>query len=155
MDLRKPRILRCEGSISKQFNLRVGTAAAIVYADNIESPLARWWKPLQVIARHFRYFPPLVPVYGRLRRFHVARGARLHLDEADHIMIPGNEVNLSVAARRAEVARHDRVAELPQIEVSIFFATRSGAKMGRAFIRSEKKLRERIQSADDRSSDAA
>src|SRR5208282_174404 len=111
--------------VAKYFDLRAGSKTAIVYAYNIEPPLARWWQVTQVLARHFRHFPALVPVHRRLRGLHVDRGPSLNLYKTNDIVIPADQVDFSPAARRAKVARHHHVSQLPQMEVSVFLAPRS------------------------------
>src|SRR5205807_3006733 len=93
----------------------------VVYADNIEAPLARRWTPSQIFPRHSRDLAPLVPVYRCFRSFHVMRCARLNFYETKYICLPPNQIDLSTAPRGAEVARHHRVPQLPQMEVSILF----------------------------------
>src|ERR1700735_2982906 len=70
--LSKLHILRRHGSITKYFDLRAGVKTIIVYAYNIDSPLARWWKPSTVLSCNFCDFPPFVMVHRRLGGFHVA-----------------------------------------------------------------------------------
>src|SRR6202046_633274 len=53
-------ILSRQRRITKQLNLRpAGWQTVIVYADHIETPLARRWKPAQTLAHHGRYFASL------------------------------------------------------------------------------------------------
>jgi hypothetical protein len=72
-----------------------------------------------------------VPVDSRFPGLYIACGARLNFYEAKNIGIPSDEVNLSPAARRAEVSRHHYVAQLPQMKVSRLFPPPPGAMMCR------------------------
>src|SRR5215467_13712240 len=47
----------------KQLDLRAGITTVIVYADNIESPLAPSWHGSQVFPNDFGDLPPFVPVH--------------------------------------------------------------------------------------------
>jgi hypothetical protein len=123
----------------------------IVYAHDIESPLARWWEPPQVLSCHLRYFAPFVPVYRRLSGLYVARGPRLNFNKAKNICVPANQVDLAAAARRAEVSRHHRVSQLPQMEVRRFFAARASLLMPRPRVRREHVQPHPIQTIDNRS----
>ena len=86
----KPHILRRQGSIAKHFDLRAGPKIFIVYAYNIESPLARRWHPPQVFPRYLGYLAPFVPIDGRLGSFYVARRPRLNFDETKNIRVPAD-----------------------------------------------------------------
>jgi hypothetical protein len=101
----------------------------IVYAHNIESPLARRWNPPQILSRHLRQFAPFVPVDGRLSSLYVTRGPRLNFDKAKNVGIPANQIDLPAVARRAEVSRHHRVPHFPQIKVCRFFPARASLLM--------------------------
>src|SRR5207245_4298207 len=100
LGLRKPRILRRPGGIPKNFDLRLaGPRLGIVYAYNIESPLARRWEPPPILSCHGRDFASFVPVHSRLRRLDIARRARLNFNETKHIRIPSDQVDFSPALR--------------------------------------------------------
>jgi hypothetical protein len=70
-----------------------------------------------------------VPVDSRFPRLYVARGPRLNFHETKNIVIPSNQINLSPAARRAEVPRHHRVAQLAKMKVRRFFSSPPSAMM--------------------------
>jgi hypothetical protein len=62
----------------------------IVYAYNIESPLARRRQPPKVFPRYPGYLTPFVPIDGRLGSFHVARRPRLNFNETKNIPVPAD-----------------------------------------------------------------
>src|SRR5579862_8866562 len=127
-------ILRRQAGITKQFDLRLaGFRLFIVYADHIESPLARRWKAAEILARDQFDLPALVAVDGGCSGLHIARGARLHLDKTEHIVVPSDQINFPAAAGRAEIARDHGIAEFSQMKVSRFFAAASGSVMGSEF----------------------
>ena len=69
---------------------------------------------------------------------HVERGARLDFDEAEHVALPSNQVDLTAAARGAEVASDHGVAQPAQMKVGGLFAAASGAMMGSGLVRRER-----------------
>jgi len=80
-------ILRRQGGISKNFNLRLaGFGLPVVYADHIESPLARRWKAPQILSHHHRDLAPLMPVNRRFPGLHIARRPRFNFHEAKDIV---------------------------------------------------------------------
>jgi hypothetical protein len=78
---------------------------------------------------HGRDHPSFMLIDSRFAGLYVKRGPGLNLNEAKHIVVPSDQVDLSPAARRAKVPRHHCVAELSQVEVGGFFATASGFVM--------------------------
>jgi hypothetical protein len=66
-------------------------------------------------------------VNGGFAGLYVTGGARLHLDEAENVVFPADQVDFSMAARRAEVARDHGVTQPPQMKVGGLFAAASGA----------------------------
>jgi hypothetical protein len=58
-------------------------------------------------------------------------GPRLDLDETEHISVPPDEINFSMMPCRTEIACDHDVTAMPKIEVSVFLAAPSGAKIGR------------------------
>ena len=123
----------------------------IVYAYNIESPLARWWKPPQVLPRHLRNFAPFVPVHRGLRGLYVARRPSLNFNETKNIRFPADQVNFSPATRRPEIALHHHISQLSQVEVCVFFPVRTGALVPGPRISREHPPRNPIQAVNDRS----
>jgi hypothetical protein len=117
-------ILRRQGGISKNFNLRLaGFGLGIVYPDHIESPLARRWKAPQILAHHRRDLASLMLVNRRFPWLHIARRPRLNFHEAKNIVFPSDQINLSAAARRPEVARYHRVSQFPEMKISRLLST--------------------------------
>src|SRR5580765_6125882 len=129
--MRKLYILRREGGVAKHFNLRAGVTTVIVYAHDVEPPLARRWKPPQVIARHLRHFPSLVPIDSRFRALHIARRPRLNFYKTKHIFLPPDQVDFSTMSRRPKVARNDHITCLSQMEVRIFLTSHAHPQMSR------------------------
>ena len=68
-------------------------------------------------------------------------------------MIPCDQIDLTRAARRAEVSRHNHVAELSQMEIRRFFPPDAGALMRRPPIRGKEMFCEYVQTFDDDSSE--
>jgi len=64
-------------------------------------------------------------------------------------MIPRDQVDLTRAVRRAEVASYDHVAKPAQMEVGFFFTLRSRTLMCWPTIRGKEMLRECIQTFDN------
>jgi hypothetical protein len=90
----------------------------------------------QVITRDGRDFTPFVAINRRLGRLDIARGTGLNLYKTKNFLLPGNQVNFTLAARRAKVAIDDNVAQLSEVEIGHFFATLAnvlvrGALVGR------------------------
>jgi hypothetical protein len=79
------------------------------------------------LPRHLRHFSSFVPVHRGLSGLHVQRGTRLNFNEANNIPVPADQVDLSPAARRPEIAFHYHITQLPQIEVRLLFSLRPGA----------------------------
>src|SRR5260370_34676937 len=110
----KVGMLSRQGSIAEHVKLRAGTKIFIVYAYNIESPLAHWWQSPQVFAQHLGDLAAFVPVHGGLRGLHIARRSCLNFNKTKHIRIPADQVDFPTATRRAEIARHHHITRLPQ-----------------------------------------
>src|SRR5580692_2878046 len=119
----------------------------IVYADHIESPLARKWKAPQILAHHRGDLAALVTVDCRFAGFYITSGPRLHLDKAENIVFPSDEVDFSPAARRTKISRHHCVAQPAEIKVSRFLAAPASAQVGRAVFCRQSMLRQPIEKA--------
>jgi len=133
--MNKTLILRRQRGIAKHFDLRLaGLGCFVVYADHIETPLARRWEAAQIFPHDSRYLAPLVPVDGRDPGLYVQSGSRLHLHKAEDIVFPSDEIDFSPAARRAVISRHHGVAQLPQMKVRRFFSALAGAMMRGQFL---------------------
>jgi hypothetical protein len=70
--------------------------------------------------------------------------------EAENIVVPSDHVDLSAAARRAEVPRDHGVAQFPQMKVGRLFSAASGAMMRRDFLRRQSMLRQPVEGAEHR-----
>lgn len=120
----------------------------IIYAQDIETPLARRWQMPQVLTCDGDKFVALSPVHRRLRWLNVSCCTSLDLNEAQHIFIPSDQVDLTFTARGAEVAGHHHVAVLSQVEVSVFFAPSPGLLMSRTGVWGKGLVRYPIERAD-------
>jgi hypothetical protein len=98
---------------------------------------------------HLRHFAPFVPVYRRLRGLHVQRGTRLNFYETKNVSVPADQVDLSSAARRPEIALHHHIAEFPQVEVRILFPPRADALVPWPRIGREHAVSNPIQAVND------
>lgn len=76
--------------MAKHFKLRAGGTTPIVYADNIESPLALRWKQSEILVSHLSNFTAFIAIDGGLGRLDVSRGPSFHLNETKYIRIPAN-----------------------------------------------------------------
>jgi hypothetical protein len=126
----------------------------IVYAHNIESPLALRWYPPHVLSGHLSDFLPLVSIHRRLRSFHAVRCSGFNLNKTKYIVIPRDQVDLTMTARRAEVSRHDHIPEPAQVEVSVFFPANTRALVHRPPIGGQNAFREPVQTSNDDSSES-
>ena len=78
---------------------------------------------MQVVTHHSPERPAFLPINRRFGRFDLMTRSRLHFYEAENIMVPSDQVNLTVMPRRAVVPRHHDVTLLSQIEIGVFLAT--------------------------------
>src|SRR5215469_2795715 len=74
-------------------------------------------------------FPSLVAVDGGLWSLDVHRSSRLSFYKTRNILLPGDEINLSGAARRAEIAAEHDVSLLSEVKGLLFFAGLSDVLM--------------------------
>src|SRR5580700_1986181 len=120
----------------------------IVYADHVESPLARKWKAPQILAYHCGDLAALMTVDCSFAGFYVTRGPRLHLDKAENIVFPSDEVDFSPAARRTKISRHHRVTQPAKMKVRRFLAVPASPQVGRAVSCRQSMFRQPIQKAE-------
>ncbi len=83
-------------------------------------------QPAEVLAGDGGKFFALALVDGGLGGLDRARGAGLDLDEAEHVAIPADQVDLAVTPGRAPVARHHQVTLAAQVKICLFLAAASG-----------------------------
>lgn len=126
-----------------------GTTTLIIYADNIEPPLAHWWRVAQVITDDLGNFPALVPIDSRLGGLHFARRSGLNFNKTKDIMVPTDQVDFSVVTGGAVIALDHGVAELAQMEVGVLFALRADALTDRTSIRRKDARREQVERSED------
>jgi hypothetical protein len=136
-------LLHREG-VLKQLERRLAGLRSIIYGNDVETPLARKCHMPQVIACDSGQCPLLVAIHGRFGWLDIASGARLDLDETQHILVPANEVDFSSVMRRPEISRHHYVSTTAQVKVRIFFASLTGALMLRALVRGKGAFRQPI-----------
>src|SRR5205807_8240397 len=101
--------------------LPAGLGLVIVYAYNLEPPLARRWKPTQILPCHRRDLPPFVPVHGRFPGLNLQRSPGFNFNKTENISLPSDQVDLSPTTNRPEVPRHHDVAKPAQKEISVLF----------------------------------
>ena len=76
-----------------------------------------------------------VAIDGSFGRLHIVRGSSLDFDEAQHIFVPADKIDLAARMGRAEVAGDEDISAAAEVEVSVFFATAAGALVFRNFLR--------------------
>ena len=94
-------------------------------------------------------------VYGGLPGLYIERCPRLDFHKAKNVAFPCNQVDLSAAARRAEVPGNHGVAQLSEVEVGCFFSTLARELMLSNFLRRKSMLREPIQEIEHGTSGSA
>ena len=141
-------ILRHREGILKQLEPRVAGLRFIIYRDHVEAPLARKCHVPQVITGYGGQGTLLFPVHGRFGRFDVVGGAGLDLNEAQHIFIPTNQVNLSPGMRRTKVSRHHHVSAATQVEIGVVLATSAGTLVLRPMVGRKHMLGEPVKGSD-------
>jgi len=70
-----------------------GWQTVIVYADHIETALARRWNLAQILAHHGRYFASLVAIHCRYSGLRVAGASSLNFDEAKDILLLADQID--------------------------------------------------------------
>src|SRR3954452_1036536 len=109
----------------------------VIHRDHIKPPLRRLGGLLcrdrsQVIANNDLQVAPLLAIHCSFRRFNGASRTRLHLDEAQYVFIPSDQINLTMMPRRTVVPRDHHVSTLAEIKVGGLLATTAGAEVGRS-----------------------
>jgi hypothetical protein len=128
--------------------------SVIIHADHVESPLARRPEVPEIIAGHQTDLMALVAVDSGLGRLNVMRRPGLDLDEAQRVVLPTDEVNLAIASRGTEVARHHDVPQLAEVEVSVIFARSPGPQVLGSIGMSREPVSDSIQAMDNKFCDA-
>ena len=105
----------------------------------------------QILPGESRDCLPLLFIDRRLGRHEVAPAARLDLDETKRFLFPGDQVDVSMTARRAKVSGNDNEAEFAEIEVSFIFTVGTGHKMRSPRWTAAKRRIQTIQSANGES----
>jgi hypothetical protein len=85
-------------------------------------------------------------VHGGFAGLYIERAPRLNLHKAQDILFPSDQVDLTPATRRPEVARDHCVTQFPQMEVRRFFTPTPYAMMLCNFLRRQRSLRRPVQS---------
>jgi len=142
----------------------------VIYGNNIKAPLARWcyrarcghgFGPLECghVAHKIAGNQFQVSLFGKidggLGWLHVARGPRLHLDEAQNFLVPAHQVQFATVMRRSVVAGDDRISAAPQIKVGVLFAAPARPLVRWDIVRWKESARDPIQAAQHRMRETA
>jgi hypothetical protein len=147
--MNKTDILRREGGIAKHFDLRLaGRRLRIVYAYDVEPPLARRGLATQVFSCYGGYFAAFMAVHGCFGGLHVTRCPRLNFNKTKHIGIPADQVDFPRLPRRAVVAGHDDITQAAEMEAGVLLAAPPGALMRRPLVRRQSMTRQPVEAAD-------
>src|ERR1700678_1278123 len=122
----------------------------IVYAYNIESPLARRWKAAEVFVHDCRHFTAFMPIHRSFCRLYVMCAPCFDLHKTKNIFFPTDQIDLAAATRRAEVSNYHGIAQLPEVEISCFLASAAGALVRRRLVGRQNKLCQPVQGAKGR-----
>ena len=96
----------------------------VIHRQHVEPP---GWRLREVAPRQRVQVVPddlaqgtaFLTIDGGFGRLHVASGAGLDLDEAEHVAIPADKIDLTVVARRTVIARDYYVATAAQVEIGV------------------------------------
>jgi hypothetical protein len=67
------------------------------------------------------------------RRLYISCRARLNLDEAQHILIPADQINFTMKPCRTVIPRNHHITFAAKVEIGVFFSAPASAEMCRAF----------------------
>ena len=95
---------------------------AIVYADDIEPPLAGGWKTPEIVSSYLCHLPPLMPIHSRLSGLDIVRRARFNFHKTKNIFVPTYQIDLSSTARSAVVPRDQHITDLAEVEVGVLLS---------------------------------
>src|SRR6266550_6189919 len=90
---------------------------------------------MKIISNHDSDVMALLAVHGCGGRLDIVRGPRLDFDETEHVSVPPDEINFPMMSCAAEVACDHDVTATSQVEVCVFLAAPSGAKMSGGSLR--------------------
>lgn len=127
--------------------------AVIIHRQHVSTTLARFGHVTPKVPGDSAKVVFLVTVDRRFGGLNGARGARLHLYEAEdvsNIVVtdPADEIEFAVVVGRAVVARDDGVAVAPQVEVGIFFSATSDLEVLRGFVGREEFFTQPVECAE-------
>jgi len=97
-----------------------------IHAENVEAPGGLAREMVQIFVSHGKQFLQFVAIDGQVGGLDVEGGAGLYFNKTKDIAVPSDEVEFATAAWGAEIAGHNDVAELAQIEVRRFFSAPPG-----------------------------
>jgi hypothetical protein len=117
------------GNVLEQVNLRPAGLLVIVHADHFEAPLARIRQVAQVFPGNGKKFMPFVAIHGGLRRLYVVGSAGFDFNEAQHVLVPTDQIDLPATIGRTEIAGDHDVSPPSKLEVNIFLSATAGAQM--------------------------
>ena len=102
----------------------------------------------KIVARYCHQFPPLGAIDRCFRGLDIVRGPRLHLDKAQNVSIPTDQIDFPSPPRAAVVACHHHIPDLTQVEISIFFPMTAGLLMLREVFGAQYSVGKAIQGFD-------
>jgi|SRR5579872_394504 len=155
MKTNETSILAYREGILEQFKLRQAGPRVIIYADYVETPLARKWQVSKVITGNRSQGALLVAIDGSFGGLDVVSGARLDFHKAKHILVPAYEVDFAPRMRRAEVAGDHQISVAPEIEVGILLTALPGALVLGARIGRQGMVRKPVKGTNGGVSEAA
>src|ERR1700677_4933069 len=87
---------------------------------------------VKVLTRHAAEYPGLVFVDSRFRRSNIAAGASLHLNKAEGVVFPGDQVKVTLRLGAPPITCNHRVTTAAQIKESRLFSAAPQFQMRRA-----------------------
>src|SRR5258705_13963634 len=107
----------------------------VIHREHIKAPLRRLGKlalrkQSKIVANYNADRAALLAIHRCLCRLNIVCGAGFDFDKAKHILVPSDQVNLSMMPGSAKIPSHHDVSAPPQIEKSIFLTATAGALVG-------------------------
>ncbi len=106
-----------------------------VNRDQIKAELRNSWQAAQILLSDTLELLTLLRVHGGFGGFDVARSPCFYFNEAKHISVPADQINVTAPSRRPIIARHHHVVEFAQVEVGCLFASSPGLQMNGKLVR--------------------
>ena len=108
----------------------------------------------EIVCRHSQ-FSLFVAIHGGFNGLNGARGTGLYFDEAEHLLVPADQIEFSAMMWRTIVPGDDDVAFPSKIEIRLFFAATTGTLVRGHVLRGKSVGSQPIQCAQRDLSDAA